>query len=187
MLYDSLETLPIKLFYKISEDNNYNLLSDGNHDNLEQIWERLKKEYQELSPKTKKIVKTHQKIQRLHATYALVLMMIEALEFVYDPELVDTLKLYGHTIDINDYNNELKRIENENESVLVQIQSLEKTLPSGDTNLASLDKVMASYSRVLGFDIDYNNVSVTKFFALQEQVRLINESNNKSRLNSRRS
>jgi len=34
----------------------------------------------------------------------------------------------------------------------------------------TIDDVMASYSLILGFDFDYNFISYTKFYALQNQV-----------------
>ena len=56
----------------------------------------------------------------------------------------------------------------------MKAKNIKKRLPKKDSNSVStkvsIDRVFAFYSSVLGYDFEYNTISVTKVLALKEQV-----------------
>lgn len=180
MIYDSLDILPIKLYYRIEASNEIKLLAvneEVEENKLVELWARLKADFSELdkSEVSKKVFRISKEISSLESTYHAVLMSCECLGFEYDEELIEIIKGYGFDFRFNntkEYYSALEKVVREAKSYVVKINNLKKQLPknNNDSNKVSLDEIMASYSSALGFDFDYNTISCTKFFALKKQV-----------------
>jgi hypothetical protein len=179
MHYDSLDILPIKLYYKISETNNLKLLSDIITDEVElqKLWFDLDIGFKDLD-KTEEATKTFRlskSIGVLEGKHKVVLMACTSLRFDFEQSLIDLLKKEGITIrDTNTetYYNDIEKAERETNALVVKCNMIRRQLPKndGESSKSSLDEVMASYATILGFDFDFNTISCTKFFALQSQV-----------------
>jgi hypothetical protein len=180
MIYDSLEILPYKLFMRIVENTSLITLLSTNKDEdvevLKAIWESLFEEYKEISPEKEEMKLLHLKkeIEYLECKHKGIAVALSALDFDYNQELVDILIGYGYKLSKETYYDDLKRIERESEALLMKAKNIKKRLPKEDANSVStkvtIDRVFAFYSSVLGYDFEYNEVSVTKVLALKEQV-----------------
>lgn len=180
MIYNSLEILPYKLFMRIVENPSLiNLLSTNKDEDIEvlkPIWKSLFEEYKEISPEKEEMKLLHLKkeIEFLECKHKGIAVALTALDFDYNQELVDILVGYGYKLSKETYYDDLKRIERESEALLMKAKNIKKRLPKEDANSVStkvtIDRVFAFYTSVLGYDFDYNTVSVTKVLALKEQV-----------------
>lgn len=180
MIYDSLDILPIKLYYRIDASNEVKLLAlneEVEENNLVSLWAKLKAEFTELdkSDTSKKIFRLSKQISDLEATYHAVLMSCESLGFEYDEKLIQVIRDYGFKFDDTNtktYYDSIEKVIREAKSYVVKINRLKDQLPKNNDNSksVSLDEIMAGYSNTLGFDFDYNSISCTKFFALKNQV-----------------
>lgn len=177
MTYDSLDILPIKLYYKIAASGNVQLLSDTITDvnELNELWFELDCGFNDLN-KTEEATKTFRlskEIGILQTKHDVVLMACESLRFNWDDDLIALLVSYGYQFNENRdlYLENIERIEREVNALVVKVNMLKRQLPKVDeNNRTTLDEVMASYAAILGFDFDFNTISCTKFFALQNQV-----------------
>lgn len=184
MIYDSLDTIPYKLFIKIATTNDFSLLSDTEKDLnvLEQVWSKLYDDHlkYDKSKDNKKVFRLSKEIEALQTQQKVVLIAISCLSFEYNEELVEILRQYGYTLrdeNTEQYYDDLKRISREANSIKFKISVLSKQLPKQEDTKAeesefTVDDVMASYTMIVGYDIDYNTVTYTKFHAIQKQVHL---------------
>lgn len=180
MIYDSLEVIPYKIFMRIVEDNSLiHLLSSNKEENkelLENIWNELFQEYTAISPEKEemKLLQLEKEIAFIECKHKGIMVALTALDFDYNQELVDILLGYGYKLSKETYYDDLKRIEREASALEMKAKNIKKRLPKKDANSVStkvsIDRVFAFYSSVLGYDFDYNTVSVTKVLALKEQV-----------------
>lgn len=180
MIYDSLEIIPYKIFMRIVEDNSLiHLLSSNKEEDkelLESIWNKLFQEYTAISPEKEemKLLHLEKEIAFIECKHKGIMVALTALDFDYNQELVDILLSYGYKLSKETYYDDLKRIEREASALEMKAKNIKKRLPKKDANSVStkvsIDRVFAFYSSVLGYDFDYNTVSVTKVLALKEQV-----------------
>lgn len=179
MLYNKLSILPMVLFAEINETNDISLLSTEQTDEFEllELWEKLKSEYDKKygNSSGKKNFNLIKEIDFVQKKYIIVKMCIEALKFEVNNDVLEILSDHGYTIDLNNFHSEIKRISEGSENILMKIKELQNKLPKqeeGD-NTSARDNVLNSlsaYSMVLGFDIDYYNVSVEKYFLLNKNA-----------------
>lgn len=180
MIYDSLEIIPYKIFMRIVEDNSLiHLLSSNKEEDkglLENIWNELFQEYTAISPEKEemKLLQLEKEIAFIECKHKGIMVALTALDFDYNQELVDILLGYGYKLSKETYYDDLKRIEREASALEMKAKNIKKRLPKKDSNSVStkvsIDRVFAFYSSVLGYDFDYNTISVTKVLALKEQV-----------------
>lgn len=181
MIYDELDVLPLKLYYKICKTGNVNLLSTEPIDQAQllSIWDRLSVEFEELqgSDTSKREFRLNKQISSLEYAYKMVNLCCVSLEFELDNEIVDLLNEHGFIIDTTSsgsYYNSIKRIRRKIETNLIKTSTLKNQLPKEEKNSSNtkinLDEVMASFCAILGIDFDYNTISVTKFNAIKKQV-----------------
>ena len=180
MIYNSLEIIPYKIFMRIVEDASLiHLLSSNKEEDkelLQKIWNDLFQEYTTISPEKEEMKLLHLKkeIEFLECKHKGIAVALTALDFDYNQELVDILVGYGYKLSKETYYDDLKRIEREASALEMKAKNIKKRLPKKDANSVStkvsIDRVFAFYSSVLGYDFDYNTVSVTKVLALKEQV-----------------
>ena len=178
MTYKSLDTLPYKVFLKIAEDETkINLLSTDENPNAEVlkiIWNDLLKEYEELSPQQEepRLFNLKKEIYYLECKHKIIAFSLVALDFDYNQELVDLLSSYGYTVTKENYYKDLEKVDRESQGLVLKIKRIKDSLPKKKKSdqKVSIDRIFAFYSSVLGYDFDYNTVSVTKVLALQDQV-----------------
>lgn len=189
MTYDSLKTIPIVLFFEIAETGNFYLLSDTEKDpeKLEEIWLNLYKEHESYKrdSESDKIFKTNVEISALEIQYRFVLGAVYSLGFEYDQELIDQLKTFRFIVntDSNEsYYESLEFIQRAASGISVKINHLKSMLPkeSESTNKSketfSIYDTIASYTRIMEYDVDYESLTYLKFYAIQKQVHLKIES-----------
>ncbi|HEX8576979.1 MAG TPA: hypothetical protein VF677_11860 [Flavobacterium sp.] len=181
MTYKTLDTIPYKLFVKISETGDISLLSDteANIEVLAGIWEQLYEEHlsKNQTTESKKILKLSKEIDSLLTLNKVVLMACECLKFDFDQELFSIIVGLGYQLSVSDnksYYEDIKLIEREANAYIVQAENYKSMLPEkkGNENQDyNVDDVMASYSAILGFNIgDFNLVTYNAFYGYEKQV-----------------
>lgn len=187
-LYNSLDTIPYKLFLRITATGEYSLLSDTETDQqkLISIWEKLFKEHLDLesTPESKKEFRITNDVESLETEYKFILGACDCLEFAIDDELIEILrgKRYQlRTDNTENYYNDLGMIKRFAKGLKIKINSLKSQLPKEENDeenktvqheKLTIDDVMAGYTMIVGYDFDYNTVTYTKFKAIKRQVSL---------------
>ncbi|WP_438423262.1 hypothetical protein [Aquimarina macrocephali] len=171
MIYDSIDIIPAKLFFKILQTGDVGLLSDENIDTgkLKKVWEELEHQHDLTlsSDEANKALKVSIKIEYLSAKYKSVNLAIKCLRHEPDAQLFEVLKNAGYQIEEGvevDYD----KIERENKAIEIIISRLQKKLPKqDDSKNNSLDEVIMTYCVVtnMGF-IDSNKITLTQYYAL---------------------
>lgn len=182
MTYDNLDTIPYKLFVKISENGDVSLLSDTETDinALTEIWERLSDEHLKKNQTTesKKVFKLSKEIDGLLTLNKVVLMACECLRFEFNQEIYELLTGKGYRLELSNsitYHEQLKQIEREANDYIVKAENYKNMLPEAEEKKESssynVDDVMAMYSSILGFSIgDFNYVTYNAFYGYEKQV-----------------
>jgi len=173
MPYNKLSTLPMVLFAEINETGDTELLELENHS---EVWEKLKAEYDQkyANNQGKKNFNLIKEIDFVSRKYMIIKLCIEALKFSIEPVVLDILLEYNYKIDVSRLHQEIARISEESENILIKITELRNKLPKQEDNNESardnILKSLAAYSMILGFDIDYYAVSVEKYFLLNKNA-----------------
>lgn len=178
--YNSLDTIPYKLFIKIAETLDVTLLSDVETDLvvLSEIWEKLYDEHlnKNQTSESKKVFKLSKNIDELIAINKVVLISCGCLRFDFDQDLCDIIMGYGYQLSVTDsetYYSDIDRIEREANAYIIKAEYYQKMLPDPKENENSeydIDDIMAGYSIITGLDFDYNLISYNKFHAFQKQA-----------------
>lgn len=182
-MFDSLDTLPIKVYYKALETENYHLLNPNaevvEDSILEDLWEDLKEEFQSLDNNelNNKIFKLSKNYDYYILTYEMVLMCVESLAFRYDEELIQILKTKGYRVRKESYEKDLENIKRFADGLLTKANHFKSQLPKEDNpeerkkDKTTIDDIIASYELILGYGFgDYNTMVCTKFLAVKKQV-----------------
>jgi hypothetical protein len=194
MIYNSLDTIPYKLFLKIADTGDLTLLSDVETEVviLTEIWERLYEEHlnKNQTSESKKVFKLSKNIDELIALNKVVLISCGCLRFDFNQELYDIIIGYGYQLSFSDtktYYEDIDRIEREANAYIIKAEYYQKMFPEPKENESAeydIDDIMASYSIITGLDFDYNLISYTKFHAFQKQaiakVKAMEKQNNKA-------
>ena len=181
MTYKTLDTIPYKLFVKVSETGDVSLLSETEKDItiLSGIWEQLYEEHLSKNQTTefKKVFKISKEIDRLLTLNKVVLMACECLRFGFDEELYNMITGLGYQLSFSgneSYYEDLSRIEREANAYIIKAENYKSMLPENKGNENqdyNVDDVLASYSAILGFNIgDFNAVTYNAFYGYQKQV-----------------
>lgn len=180
MIFDELDILPIKLYYKVCKTGNINLLStEPTEVDLLEIWQKMQDEFDELNADDQD--KRHKVIEKQINSHSLASEICRlacvSLEFEFNQDLIDMLlglKFNVDTTSNETYYESIKKCRRQIETNKIKISALKNQLPkeNSDGNKVSLDNIMASYCAILNIDFDYNLCTVTKFFALKKQVDL---------------
>ncbi len=184
MIYNSLDIIPIVLFFKIAETGNFSLLSDGNEnlEILEEIWNRLfaDHELKQKSTESLKMFTVQKEIAALKSDLQFVLGAIACLEFSFDQELIDRLKKLRYIIRTDStehYYEDLEFCFRASKGIKHKLKVFEDQLPKEKEAKESFEKftiydTMAFYTAVMGYDFDYNTITYSKFYAVKRQVDL---------------
>lgn len=176
MVYDSLDILPVKLFFQILEREEPTMLSTDrikNYSDLKKTWERLKKEYEELDPETKniKFFSLYRKLEELNARYKFISLALQHLAHFEDKELEDELKSKGFKF-TGDSERDLKVIARNLNSIEVKLARIKAQLPKMETkkenDRTSIDEAILGFSTIAGLGyIDTNTISVIQFYSIR--------------------
>lgn len=187
-MYKSLDYLPWKIFLIISENlDMVYLLSKEDRDSTDftaseisafrSAWDKMLSEYEKLTPKSEadRFLKIEREVAYFKAKFKLIHIYCKILRFDWHEEIALELLEFGYTLrDDENYYSDIDRIERESEGLLSKAEDFENQLPKHDLESAGSkttpDQMLASISAILGFDFDYNFVSVTKVQALLESV-----------------
>jgi hypothetical protein len=181
MQYNSLDTIPYKLFVKISETGNVFLLSDMETDIevLTEIWTKLHDEHlnKNQTTESKKIFKLSKKIDEMTAEYKVVVMACSCLRFEFNNDLFDLITGKGYKLSIlntESYYSDIDQIEREANAYLMKAEDYKTMLPDQKESKDSeygVDDLMAFYCSVLGFNIgDFNAITYNGFYGFEKQV-----------------
>ena len=175
----SIDTLPVKVFYKIVETQNLNLLPRNNHGKKElvSIWLKIYDEFQKRDSNelSKRIFRISVDIEYLHSKFNLIVMCIDSLKFDYNKDLINILKEHGYIINEKNYAKSLESAERNAKGIFSKIELLKNQLPK-ETKAkkeSSIDDVLAGYSTILGFNIgDFNKITCSEYLGWKNQVEV---------------
>lgn len=200
MIYDSLDTIPYKLFIKIAKSGDVSLLSTSKEDEeiLFEIWDRLYDEHlsKNQTPESERIFKLSKNIDELLAIHKVIVMSCSCLQYVFDQDTYDIVIGYGFKIsteNTDDYYSDLEKILREAKSFVIKAEYYQQMLPEekkeNEIKEYNPDDVMASYSAILGYSIGkHNEVTYAEYYAHEKSVNAkidslkaqINKQNGKS-------
>lgn len=175
MTYDSLDTIPLKLFLKILHTKDFTLLTTESNRafDVEAIWKQLESEFKALDPNNDvdKLLKTLIKVERYTAQYNAIKMAIPCLKFERDLDLENRLREQGFKLSETNFLNDLERIDLESESIMLLINEHSAKLPKKDSSnkkATNIDEVILGYCYVTGLQYtDTNIITVTQFYGLK--------------------
>lgn len=192
MTYDSLDIIPYKLFLKIVQTGNISMLTDdkgllNNIEALKTIWKKLEEDFEVLDPEKKinKMLKVLIEIEEYTSQYDGLQIAIKALRFDRDLDLENTIREQGFTLTEDNFYNDLDKIEQESEVLIMFIEELEAQLPKYNNKKASnIDEVILGYCMITGLQYtDTNVITVTQLYALKksfdEKLKAIKDQNTK--------
>lgn len=187
-MYKSLETIPYKIFFKIYETKNFYLLNkvdknfeDFSNDELQKfeiIWQKIKKEYLELSKSDddSRVFDIEKEIDYLESKYKLIQMCCECLAFDWNDECVLIIRDNDFVITDENYYEDLELILLQSESIIHSIENFRTQLPKEKTHAKknTIDDMLASISAVLGIAFDFNTISFTAVnsYLIQVQAKI---------------
>lgn len=173
MIYNSFDTIPFKLFLKVTKTNDLTLLSDEKKlfKELSEAWEKINKEFNDLDP-NKTIEKTLQlliDIEEYKAQYNFLEIAVKSLRFDRDLDLENKVRELGFTLNEARFQNDLTKVENESKALLVFIEESEAQLPKVDGKRATnIDQVILGYCAFTGLQFtDTNKITGSQYYGLK--------------------
>lgn len=176
MIYDTLRKLPKIIQVEIIETGDLTLLTDQETplELLIDLWDKLMEEFNKRynAQEHNKTFNVFKEIEFLEKKYSVIKAAIDALAFDINQDLINMLLEYGYRLKIENYNNDLDRINRECEGITNKINQFKNMLPKNgnEKSEATIIDVMASYTIILGYDFDFYTISVEKFHSLEKQV-----------------
>ncbi|WP_445453088.1 hypothetical protein [Flavobacterium sp. 25HG05S-40] len=182
MIYKTLRTLPKVTQIEIIETGNIRLLCSNEEEidinELALIWEQLQADFNEKYNKQQhsKVFNVYKEIEYLDKKYTIIKCAVDSLEFNVDNDLIELLQSYGYRLTLENYNEDLKRIDRESEAITIKINKFKEKLPKQseqtESSGFSIIENMGAFISILGFDFDFYTVSVEKYHdALEKQVK----------------
>lgn len=172
MIYDSFDTIPFKLFLKISQTGNLNLLSDEKKmfGELEKAWQTINEEFNELDPQktVDKTLKLLIKIEKYTIKYNALQMGVQCLRFDRDLDLENAIRESGFRLEEETYYEDLDRVERESEALKMLIDEASAKLPKvNDKRATNIDEVIMGYCAITGLQYDTNKITGTQFYGVK--------------------
>lgn len=174
----TIDNLSVKLFYKIVESGDLNLLPKNNYTDNEllDLWSTIYDEFQKRDDNqlSRRIFRISVDIEYLQAKFNLIIMCIDALRFDTDKELIALLKEHGYIINQSRYIESLDNAERNAKGIFSKIELLKSQLPKqtkSEKGNSTIDDVLAGYSSILGFNIgDFNKITCSEYLGWKKQV-----------------
>ena len=182
MIYDTLDILPIKTFYKIQETANVGLLNPNGEQidfDISELFDRLSDRFNTLDKGDgfdREFI-LEKEIAHLESKVKLLTLGVEILRFEYNDEIKNTIeKEIHHKIRTNRteyYYKDLERIEKKTLLINAKIQRLKDQQKSNNGNESSnstIDDMLASICSILGVSFDFNTIPCTTYLAYKKQT-----------------
>lgn len=188
MIYNSPETIPAKLYFKILNTEDLKLLSTESvsDEKLNEAWQKIEDEYSEINinktDKQKKTVNIYKKIESLSSELSSIELCIYHLRSLKDDDLIEKLKSYGYKFnwvkpeedtEITDaiYHNDLDQIERFSEGLELKIKAEQRKLPKPKTKEESkeipFDQTVLMYAAFTGLGyVNPNIIPLTQYDAM---------------------
>lgn len=195
MIYNSPETIPAKIYFKILDGAPLSLLSTDSNANVQALglaWKKIEDEYvsKKDSAKNKKILDLSKKMEILNAKMEATLLAVYHLKHVKDDDLLKLLVGYGHTFkwkreetyeskeaSESIFQMDLDRIERSADDLKNMIEVHQSRMPKTEAKEGvemTFDENVLSYAAFTGLGyVDPNILPLTQYDAL------INTGNNK--------
>lgn len=182
MIYNSLDTLPIKIFYKIHETGDLTLLKkSGNKDcDYEKLFNQLCDEFRILSDgdHLDKDFFIRREISHQEAVKKVCTLGVEILKHRYIDEIklqvTELLRIPIRTDIQAHYNKDLERCEKKIVLLDKEIARLSERLTKPDQKdigkKSSIDDTLASMSSILGIPLNFNKITCTTYLAYKKQA-----------------
>lgn len=182
MIYDTLDVLPVKTFYKIQETSNFNLLNPKNIEieDLPSLFDELSDEFNKLDKGEgfdREFI-LQKEISHLESKVKVLTLGVEILRFEYDDEIKNTIeKEIHHKIRTNRteyYYKDLERIEKKTLLINAKIQRLkdqQKSNNGSESSNSTIDDMLASICTILGVSFDFNTIPCTTYLAYKKQTQ----------------
>lgn len=182
MIYDTLDVLPVKTFYKIQETSNFNLLNPKNIEieDLPSLFDDLSDEFNKLDKGEgfdREFI-LQKEISHLESKVKFLTLGVEILRFEYDDEIKNTIeKEIHHKIRTNRteyYYKDLERIEKKTLLINAKIQRLkdqQKSNNGRESSNSTIDDMLASICTILGVSFDFNTIPCTTYIAYKKQTQ----------------
>lgn len=186
VLYDSIENIPVKLFFEILMTEKVNLLNPQGklpkEKNLNEIWNNILeayykasnfREYRSILRSVKRVHALKNKINTCHAS--VILLKINPLNEV----ALDSLANFGYK------NKSIDEIERLLSKELSNLKLLEKKNRKSDEK-QEIDfwQLVADVEEARGFQLDIDKMPLSRWMSIVKQIKLKNE---KLKKNGRRS
>lgn len=183
MIYDTLDNLPVKTFYKIQSSGNAGLLNPNNEttqQDLNELFDDLVTQFEVLSESsTERDFFIKREISHLESVKKIATLGVEILKFEWNEEIrAEVSKLLGLNIRTNRtiyYYKDLERCEKKIALIDKKIQTLSNQLPKekeSNNNTETIDDVLASFCTVLGVSFDFNTLPCTSYIAYKKQMAM---------------
>ncbi len=192
MIYDSLDKIPFKLFYHILESGDVSLLDTedkktvgeaiSNLDYLQSIWSVLEDEHvkRKESKGGKNFFNLIKRIHLVVMKQRLILLCVDSLRTSYNQESLGILKdfkFYVNDESNESYHKDLEMIEMMANELSDTIEQLSKGLPKieeqeekKEDTLLEINKLLASYSLIVGYRIDPNTTTYNEVQGVEESI-----------------
>lgn len=184
MIYDSLDVLPIKTFYKIQETGQFDLLDTNSNSTEEQqdlqvLYDRLSAEFEALtqSDGLDRDFFLRREISHLESVKKVCTLGIEILKFEYNEEIKNEIaQLLNYNIrtkitayyykDLERCEKKVLLIDKKISQLSSQLTKPKKTNEKGGT----IDDALAAVCTILGVSFDFNSVPCTTYIAYKKQA-----------------
>lgn len=184
-LLDDIDVLTLKVFFKIAETGNLELLGEGTKEQREKAWEKIIEDYskRDNNMAIQDVMSKRDELFRQAALFCEVKAMLLYLIGGYKQAYVDRLKYLGYDIDNSDKAKMMQSIaksDQKSNHIQTRIRFIEKDIEKfqvNEGNKQSFEGVMAWLSFNLKFEPS-NNITVGRFL---EYKKMINESNKAKR------
>lgn len=182
MIYDTLDILPIKTFYKIQETGNIDLLNPSNAPSeidFSELFDHLSDQFNMLDKGDDfdREFMLEKEISHLESKVKLLTLGVDILRFEYNDEIkLIVEKEIHHKIRTNRteyYYKDLERIDKKILLINSKIQRLLDQRKSNNGNASGnsrIDDMLASICSILSVSFDFNTIPCTTYLAYKKQT-----------------
>jgi hypothetical protein len=170
----TIDNLPAKLYFKIIEDNNPNLLTTENT-NVSNLWNDIYDQVSKLSnnKSSEEPFNLGKQIQELSVKIEAVTNAVFYLRRKRDQEIESVLKSYKYTLTDVNFQKDLDTIQRLCSNMEVKIARYQKDLEkykASPTETQTFEDIYFSYCSIAYAYKTVDSIFIKEFFALEKQV-----------------
>lgn len=180
MIYNSIEIIPAKIYFKIEQTGSIELLTDEKKPDmaiLSEVWKHLKKQNNALpeSLEGKMVHSVNVRLGILNSRIEAVSMAVHVLKHMFNQQMMDILiekeyftKDYDHT-DNEKFQMDLIKVNRETEALQMKVDLLNDKLPKEDKNKkkVTFDQSVMGWAAFTGSGfIDPNLITLSQYYAI---------------------